>query len=119
MFLVHFYNFNLLIQNQQFELDNLLERGSEISSQADERNRNIIEKQTSEVSENWNVLVSDLSRRKETLSKLADIWDLFEGRWQNFENLLTGLEEKSKHIDYIVRSKQHVITNIQTIEVRK
>lgn len=94
-----------------------MERASEISSQADERNKNIIEKQTTEVSEEWNNLVTDLERRKSTLDKLAEIWDQFEGRWQNFENLLSGIEEKAKHIDCIVRNKQHVISTKETIEV--
>lgn len=98
-------------------MDNLLERANEIISQADDRNKKLIEKQISEVSSDWNKLVSDLKRRKDTLGKLAEVWDQFEGRWQNFESLLTGVEEKSKHIDYIVRNKQHVISNKQTIEV--
>lgn len=94
-----------------------MERAGEISSQADERNKKIIEKQTAEVSADWNALVSDLGRRKETLEKLAEVWEQFEGRWQNFENLLVGIEEKSKHVDYIVRNKQHVISNKQTLQV--
>ncbi|KAL3268198.1 hypothetical protein HHI36_007323 [Cryptolaemus montrouzieri] len=95
------------IQNQQFDLDLLLQRVSEISQQADERNIKNIEKQSREVSNEWASLISDLEVRRETLTKLAQIWDTFEGRWQNFESLLTGIEERSKHVETIVRNKEH------------
>ncbi|KAF5292003.1 hypothetical protein FQA39_LY14120 [Lamprigera yunnana] len=104
------------IQNQQFELDLLLERVNEISSQADQRNKEKIDQESSEVSEEWATLVSDLENRRDTLMKLSQIWETFEGRWQNLESLLLGIEEKIKHIDTIVRSKQHVIDTIKYIE---
>ncbi|KAF5308512.1 hypothetical protein FQR65_LT06177 [Abscondita terminalis] len=104
------------IQNQQFELDLLLERVNEITSQADQKNKERTEQQSSEVAEEWATLVSDLENRRDTISKLSLIWETFEGRWQNFESLLTGIEEKLKHTDTIVRNKQHVIDTIKYIE---
>lgn len=105
------------MQNQQLELDLLLQRVGEIISQADQRNKQKIEQQSSEVSEEWATLVSDLESRRDTLTKLSQIWETFEGRWQNFESLLTTIEEKVKHIDTVVRNKQYVIETKKYIEV--
>lgn len=46
------------------------------------------------------------------------VWESFEGRWQNFESLLTGIEERAKHLDFVVRNKDHVFTTKKNIEVR-
>ncbi|KAJ8930094.1 hypothetical protein NQ314_017138, partial [Rhamnusium bicolor] len=105
------------IQNQQLELDLLLERVNEIAKQADQRNKQNIQAQSDKVTEEWTSLVSDLENRRDTLTRLAQVWETFEGRWQNFESLLTGIEERAKHIDYIVRNKDHVISTKNTIEV--
>lgn len=43
-------------------------------------------------------------------------WEEFEGRWQSFEGQLGGYEERSKHIDLFVRSKQHVIDSKTSVE---
>lgn len=95
----------------------LLERANEILKQADQRNKQTIQKQTGEVSEEWASLVSNLENRRDTLTKLAQVWETFEGRWQHFESLLTGIEEKAKHTDNIVRNKEHVIATKKNIEV--
>ena len=95
----------------------LLERANEIIKQADERNRVKTQNQSSEVSTEWTSLVSNLENRRDTLTKLAQIWETFEGRWQHFESLLSGVEERAKHVDNIVRSKEHVITTNNNILV--
>ncbi|XP_017768073.1 PREDICTED: nesprin-1 [Nicrophorus vespilloides] len=104
------------INNQQGELDLLRERASEILQHADERNRKTIEQQLSDVTGEWTKLVSTLESRKDIMNKLAGVWETFEGRCQHFESLLTGIEERSKHVDTVVRNKQHVITTYKSIE---
>lgn len=104
-------------QNQQLELDLLLERVNEITKQADQRNKQNIQTQSDKVTEEWTTLVSDLETRRDTLTRLAQVWETFEGRWQNFESSLTRIEERAKHIDYIVRNKDHVISTKNTVEV--
>ncbi|XP_074030429.1 muscle-specific protein 300 kDa isoform X10 [Leptinotarsa decemlineata] len=104
------------IQNQQLELDLLLERVNEITKQADQRNKQNIQGQSAKVAEEWTSLVSDLESRRDTLTSLAQVWETFEGRWQNFESLLTGIEEKAKHVDCVVRNKEHVVSTRKTIE---
>lgn len=113
------FNGYLPFQNQQFELDVLLERVTEICKRADKNNKQQIQKESAEVSNEWYNLISDLENRRDTLSKLAQVWETFEGRYQHFESLLTGLEEKSKHVDLVVRNRQHVINTKQNIEVIK
>nr|XP_022915902.1 nesprin-1 isoform X7 [Onthophagus taurus] len=105
------------VQNQQGELDLLLERVNELIKRADKINKQNIGLQSSAVSNEWYSLISDLESRRDTLTKLAQVWETFEGRFQHFEGLLVGLEEKSKHIDLIIRSKQHVTSTIQNIEI--
>jgi hypothetical protein len=104
-------------QNQQLELDLLVERANEITKQADERNRVKTQSQSGEVSEEWSALVGDLESRRDTLTKLAQIWETFEGRWQHFEGLLSSVEERAKHVDAVVRSKEHVIATNNDILV--
>lgn len=96
----------------------LLERVNEISKHADKRNKENIEKQSMDISNDWSALVTDLEKRRDALTKLAEVWETFEGRWQNFECLISSIEEKSKHVDTIVRDKQHVINTKQTFKVR-
>ncbi|KAK9711342.1 hypothetical protein QE152_g25509 [Popillia japonica] len=105
------------MKNQQFELDILLERVNEICKRADKTNKQNIQKESAEASTEWYSLISDLESRRDALSKLAQVWETFEGRYQHFESLLTGLEEKSKHVDLIVRNRQHVINTKQNIEI--
>lgn len=95
----------------------LQERAKEILKQADERNRKNIQIQSEEVSEEWSKLVDGLESRRDTLTQLAQVWETFEGRWQNFESLITGIEERAKHIDTVVRNKDHVNLTIRNIEV--
>lgn len=106
-----------IFQNQQLELDLLLERVKEITKQADDRNKQNIQHQSKEVTDEWSSLVTDLEKRRDALTKLAQVWENFEGRWQNFESLIAGIVEKSKHVDTIVRNRQQVIDTKQTFEV--
>nr|CAD7429520.1 unnamed protein product [Timema monikensis] len=46
---------------------------------------------------------------------LNDIQE-FETKWQAFESLVVGNEEKSRHIDLVVRSKSQIIEMKQTIQ---
>lgn len=95
-----------------------MERVNEISKHADKRNKENIEKQSKDVSDDWSALVTDLEKRRNALTKLAEVWETFEGRWQNFESLISTIDEKAKHVDSVVRDKQHVINTKQTFEVR-
>lgn len=63
----------LIFQNQQLELDLLLERVNEITKQADQRNKENIQSQSDEVTEEWTSLVSDLENRRDTLTGLAQV----------------------------------------------
>ncbi|KAJ9594434.1 hypothetical protein L9F63_014159, partial [Diploptera punctata] len=90
------------IQNQQAEIDLLNERGRDITRQANHSNREHIEKQLSNINREWNDLVSGLESRRDTLTKLAQHWEEFVSKWQAFESLISGNEEKARHIDTVV-----------------
>lgn len=104
-------------QNQQLELDLLLERVNEISKHADKRNKDNIARQSQEVSDDWSSLVTDLEKRRDALTKLAEVWETFEGRWQSFESVISAIDEKAKHVDCVVRDRQHVENTRRTFEV--
>lgn len=63
----------MFFKNQQLELDLLLERVNEITKQADQRNINNIQAQSQKVTEEWTSLVSDLEKRRDTLTGLAQV----------------------------------------------
>ncbi|XP_043492348.1 nesprin-1 [Polistes fuscatus] len=96
------------IQNQQFELDLLNERGREVLHLANPRNKKKIEEQSSEITAEWKELVSGLEGRRDALEALSRHWEELEARYSNVETRLNAIEEKSKLIDTIVRSKQHL-----------
>ncbi|KAJ8895765.1 hypothetical protein PR048_001103 [Dryococelus australis] len=104
-------------QNQQSELDLLAERATDITRQANPASRQEIERQCGEVTQEWADLVSGLEQRRETLTKLAQHWEEFESKWQSFESLMSGYEEKARHIDMTVRSKKQVAEVKQTLQV--
>jgi hypothetical protein len=54
----------------------LNERGREITRQSDLANRESIEKQLRNINEEWNDLVSGLENRRDTLTKLAQHWEV-------------------------------------------
>lgn len=64
------------MQNQQSEIDLLNERGREITQQSDLANREHIEKQLEGINREWNDLVSSLENRRDTLTKLAQHWEV-------------------------------------------
>lgn len=98
-------------------MDSLQQKATEIIKQADAKNKQTIQSQSKEVSDEWEKLVADLQRRRDALNALAAAWEVFEGRWQHFESVLVGVEEKSKHVDTIVRNRQQVIATQHVIEV--
>lgn len=109
----------LIVQKQQLELDVLLERAREVIAQAEPKSRATVEKQSGELSERWSALVSGLESRRDTLAKLAQLWEEFENRWQGFESRVLALDERAKHVDPLVRSRQHVLDTKTTLQVRK
>lgn len=68
--------FLFLIQGQTHEIDLLNERAREISNKADEPNKTNLEMSQNEVNSEWNGLISELENRKETLTKLAEHWEV-------------------------------------------
>lgn len=105
------------IQNQQFELDLLNERGQEVLKLADAANHRSIESQLAECNADWRELVSGLEGRRDALEALSKHWEELEARWCHTESRLTAIEERSKLIDTVVRSKQHLRDTIKVVDV--
>nr|CAD7570990.1 unnamed protein product [Timema californicum] len=85
------------IQMKQPEIDLLNERAQDITKQADSSNKDLIEQEIGNANKEW----MDLE---------------FETKWQAFESLVVGNEEKSRHIDLVVRSKSQIIEVKQTVQ---
>ncbi|XP_018338972.1 PREDICTED: nesprin-1 isoform X6 [Trachymyrmex septentrionalis] len=104
------------IQNQQFELDLLNERGQEVLRLADINNKKAIESQLSEINSQWRELVSGLEGRRDALEALSRHWEDLEAQWALIESRLIATEEKSKLVDTVVRSKQHLHDTVKVLE---
>lgn len=70
-----------------------------------------------QASKDWSSLVSNLEGRRDTLTKLAEVWASFEEKWQRFESGVSGIEERAKHVDQVVRNRDHVIAAKKDVEV--
>lgn len=105
------------IKNQQFELDLLNERGQEVLDIADLNNKNTIQKQLEGTNSEWRDLVSGLEGRRQALEALSKHWEDLDNRWNYTETRLTSIEERSKLVDNVVRSKQHVLDTIKSLDV--
>lgn len=107
----------MLLQNQQFELDLLNERGKEVLGQADSNNKSIIESQLSATTLEWRELVSGLEGRRDALEALSRHWEELETRWTTIETRFNATDERNKLIDNVVRSKQHLIDTAKSLDV--
>ena len=110
-------NVFLFPHNQQFELDLLNERGQEVLRLADINNKKAIESQLSEINLQWRELVSGLEGRRDALEALSRHWEDLEAQWALIESRLIATEEKSKLVDTVVRSKQHLHDTVKVLEV--
>lgn len=70
-----------------------------------------------EVSSSWRELVSGLEGRRNTLEALYEHWEEFETQWTNVEARLNEIEERNKFTQPIVRSKEHLLDTIGTLNV--
>ncbi|XP_012271233.1 nesprin-1 isoform X8 [Orussus abietinus] len=104
------------IQNQQFELDLLNERGVEVLRQADPTNKKIIEAQLAGTTAEWKELVSGLEGRRDALEALSRHWEELETRWTLTEARLNAIEERNKLVDTVVRSKQHLCDTVKSLD---
>lgn len=112
-----FIYISLFYQNQQYELDLLNERGREVLQQADATNKKRIEVQLDAISSEWRELVSGLEGRRDALEALSRHWEELESKWSGTETKLNAIEERSKLVDNVVRSKQHLLDTIKTLDV--
>jgi len=99
-------------------LDLLNERGREVLRLADVNNKKAIESQLAEINSEWRELVSGLEGRRNALEALSRHWEDLEAQWALIETRLSAIEEKSKLIDTVVRSKQHLQDTVKALEVR-
>jgi hypothetical protein len=116
----------------------LNERAREISNKSDAPNRANLELGQNEVNSEWNGLIAELENRKETLTKLAEHWEVrfistshnnkiynetflthqtFESKWQQLDSKLLGTEVKLKHEDLVVRNKIQIQETCDNIKV--
>ncbi|KAG7206621.1 hypothetical protein KM043_000301 [Ampulex compressa] len=104
------------VQNQQFELDLLNERGREVLRLADARNGKTIEDQLAGIASDWKELVSGLEGRRDALEALSKHWEELEARWALVEARINATEEKGKLLDMVVRSKQHLLDTLGSVD---
>lgn len=74
--------------------------------------------QLSEITSEWQELISGFEGRRNALDALSQHWEDLETQWALIETRLTAIEEKNKLIDTVIRSKQHLIDTVKALEVR-
>lgn len=84
---------------------------------ADANNKKTIEAQISETSAEWKELVSGLEGRRDALEALSKHWEDLEAQWSIIESRLNATEEKSKLLDTVIRSKQHLRDTMKALHV--
>lgn len=98
-------------------MDLLNERSHEVLQLADANNKKTIETQISEITTEWKELVSGLEGRRNALEALSKHWEELEAQWSLIEARVNATEEKSKLLDTVVRSKQHLHDTIKALDV--
>lgn len=96
----------------------LNEKAREILRQADPVNRSKIEQQNTEINKSWTDLLNNLENRREALSILAQHWEDFDNKYLAFESQITRLDERSRHVDPVVRSRRQLEDTKNVIQVR-
>lgn len=104
-------------QSHQGELDLLNEKAREILRQADPVNRSKIEQQNTDINKDWSNLLNNLENRREALSTLAQHWEDFDNKYLAFESQVTRLDERSRHVDPVVRSRRQLEDTKNVIQV--
>lgn len=93
------------------------QRSQDLVRQADSVSRTNIEHQTNQINSDWKNLVSDLENRIENLKGLSQHWEEFDKRIHLLENQLARLDERSRNVDSVVRSKRHLEDTKNVIQV--
>jgi len=96
------------LQSQHSELDLFNQRSQDLVRQADSVSRANIEQQTNQINSDWKNLVNDLENRIDNLKGLSQHWYEFDKRIHLLENQLVRLDERSRNVDSVVRSKRHL-----------
>lgn len=86
----------------------LNQRAQELIRQADSVNHTQIDEETTQLNETWNKKLDELQNHIETLTALCGHRQDFEKRIEQFENQLTRLDERNRHVDTAIKSKQHL-----------
>lgn len=61
--------------------------------------------------------MNNLENRREALSTLAQHWEDFDHKYIAFENQITRLDERSRHVDPVVRSRRQLEDTKNVIQV--
>ncbi|CAH1403532.1 unnamed protein product [Nezara viridula] len=95
--------------HNQMDVDLLNERMRELLPYLNTDSQAIISSEVASLNEDWASLMSNLESRRDTLAKLASLWEEFEGKLQKFESNLLPIDDKNKHIDMTIRCKDHLL----------
>lgn len=94
------------------------ERAHGILRQADPLNREHIEKQNIAINRDWTDLIDNFETRRDTLTTLSQHWEEFDNKLHSFENQIIRLEERSRHVDPVVRSRRQLEDTKHVIQVK-
>ena len=105
------------MQSQTSDITLANQQAQSLIREADARNRQIIEKDNSDLNRLWQELIKGLENRRDGLQNLAEKWDDFENRLHGWEKAIGRLQDKFRNVDPVVRSRRHLEDTKHAIQV--
>lgn len=93
------------------------EKAAHILRQADPTNRERIEQQNTDINRDWRLVIDNFETRRDRLAVLAQHWEEFDNKLHAFENQIIRLDERTRHVDPVVRSRRQLEDTKHVIQV--
>lgn len=97
---INLKRFSLSPQAQQDQIDNLNQLSEKLLHVADQKNREKIQRQNTDINLKWTNTINSIDNQIETLSQIAQNWTDLERDINAIEKSVANLAEKTKEIDF-------------------
>ncbi|XP_031632357.1 nesprin-1 isoform X5 [Contarinia nasturtii] len=102
-------NILLDLKSKQNKLETANQRAQDLMRLADSLNHTQIYDEITDLNSDWDKKLNELENSIETLTVLSNHWQDFEKRIELFQSQLNRIEEKISNIDFVVKSRQHLL----------
>lgn len=98
-------------------MNHLNELAHAILRQADPVNRERIDRDHAALNADWAALIARFETRREALAALQQQWEDFENKLHAFETQTIRLDERTRNVDGVVRSRRQLEDTKHVIQV--